>query len=69
MKLQKYEDTNSLRVKLIPFGYSCGVNLRESQLATLYVHRCDRYGSDNNDDNSFSLDHETLLLRDAETNA
>jgi len=31
--------------------------------------RCDRYDSDNNDDNSFSLDHETLLLHDAEMNA
>lgn len=32
-------------------------------IETLYVHRSDRHGSDNNDNNSFSLDHETPLLR------
>lgn len=73
MKLQKHEDTNRHSVKLIPFGYShvrCLFNLRKKcdRSATLYVQRFDRYGSDNNDDNSFSLDHETPLLRDVEAN-
>lgn len=74
MKLQKYEDTNRHYAKLIPFGYShvrCLLNLRKKcgWSETLYVRRIDRYGSDNNDDNSFSLDHETPLLRDVEANA
>lgn len=50
-------------MKLTHFGYSY------SPSETLYVHRFDRYGCDNNGDNSFSSDHETLLLRDVEANA